>query len=115
MDKETRTAIVEDFKAKGETLVENAWRGFVPTVEKSPMDILKFRNEVRRRVLALTSGLGLVINKHDRDLVNAKIYLCNVNDNRYADAAKRYLEVIAEWSSDVDLIYATEEEGEQNG
>ena len=109
MDKETRTAIIEDFKARGEVLVNNSWNGFVPAVEKSPMDILQFRNEVRRRIVALTAGLGLVINKHDRDMVNAKIYLCNLNDNHYADAAKRYLEVIAEWSSEVDLLYAHEE------
>lgn len=100
------SAIRDDFEARGLSIIRTDWKCFSITEDVSPEDAFKFRCAIRHKITGLAAGMYLVLDKSEVRAVKSRLY--QINDNYYAEAARRYLEVVAHWVDEVDAIYSNE-------
>lgn len=105
--------LIDDFEAQGINIVENAWK-FCPINETtSPEDIFQFRCQVRSKIISYAKGACLVLEKRSSEVRSIRSRLHQINDNYYAQAARKYLEIAAHWVDEVDAIYSNETREEE--
>ena len=106
--------LIDDFEAQGINIIESAWNFFPINETTSPEDIFKFRCQVRSKIINYAKGACLVLDKRSYRVKSIRSRLHQINDNFYAQAARRYLEVAAHWVDDVDAIYSNETREEED-